>query len=459
MPDYRPFPSFAEWDVQAVPVDILERYAELLSQSKSAAGEDALKAAVEIATRSAAVDTGAIEGLYQVDRGFTYTVATQAAAWQAVADERGEGIRTAIEDALRGYEFVLDLATQAAPLSEAYIRELHQLLCASQETHRVLTDQGYQEQPLSKGQYKKYPNNPMRPDGTRHEYAPVIDVPVEMARLLTELRSDAFASASPVVQAAYAHYAFVCIHPFADGNGRVSRALASIFLYRSPGVPLVIFADQRGEYFACLEAADADNPAEFVAFLLQRTIDTIELVRLQMSGRRYPSAADSLAKLRASLEQASTPRSSPEVQAGVARLQALIADEFQRQLGALDLPPGATVQIGFSEGPPRAMPNGYRVSEGARNNVTGLNLESPFVHVFQSHSVLLAEPDFDGAQFLVVTRDRGQPLEIQLSEVDPVITELLKNKLRTWVGLRIDDLVASFGAAYEQGLRGLGRLG
>ncbi len=37
---------------------------------------------------------------------------------------------------------------------------------------------------------------------------------------------------SPVLEAAVAHYELVRIHPFADGNGRVSRALAVLVLYR-----------------------------------------------------------------------------------------------------------------------------------------------------------------------------------------------------------------------------------
>lgn len=37
---------------------------------------------------------------------------------------------------------------------------------------------------------------------------------------------------SPVLEAAVAHYELVRIHPFADGNGRASRALAVLVLYR-----------------------------------------------------------------------------------------------------------------------------------------------------------------------------------------------------------------------------------
>ena len=50
----------------------------------------------------------------------------------------------------------------------------------------------------------------------------------------------------PAVQAAYAHYALTAIHPFADGNGRLARTVASVFLMRSAGVPLFLVELARG---------------------------------------------------------------------------------------------------------------------------------------------------------------------------------------------------------------------
>lgn len=72
---------------------------------------------------------------------------------------------------------------------------------------------------------------------------------------------------------AYAHCAFVAVHPFADGNGRVARALASAYLYRRPGVPLVIFADQKDEYLDALEETDSGNAQRFVHFVADRLAD------------------------------------------------------------------------------------------------------------------------------------------------------------------------------------------
>jgi Fic family protein len=66
----------------------------------------------------------------------------------------------------------------------------------------------------------------MQKDGTIHAYAPVEVTGPEMHRLINELQTTEFEEADYVLQASYAHYALVSIDPFADGNGRVARALA-----------------------------------------------------------------------------------------------------------------------------------------------------------------------------------------------------------------------------------------
>ena len=77
-----------------------------------------------------------------------------------------------------------------------------------------------------------------------------------MQRLIAELRTPDFEQAHPILQAAYAHYALVVVHPFADLNGRAARALASTFLLQTQHIPLVVFANQRNEYLDALSAAD-----------------------------------------------------------------------------------------------------------------------------------------------------------------------------------------------------------
>lgn len=296
---YEPFPSFAEFAESEFDPTTLVQFVGLLGAAKRDTSNERLKRSVERATKWAAVDTGAIEGLYQVERGFTFTVAADAAAWDNIHLQVGEEAGRAIRNALEGYEYVLDVATQSRPITETWIKELHQVICRDQDTYHVYTAAGPQEHDLPKGTYKQYPNNPFNIAGRSvHAYAPVGDTPAEMARLIDELRSKRFEAAQPVLQAAYAHYAYVCIHPFADGNGRVARALASVFLYRSPGVPLVIFADQKPAYIDALEAADDGEPGLFVQFVGDRVIDVIRMVTDDMRRVERPTIAQRMAAMR-----------------------------------------------------------------------------------------------------------------------------------------------------------------
>ncbi|MGH9563036.1 MAG: hypothetical protein ACRD3S_16410, partial [Terracidiphilus sp.] len=77
---YKPFPTFKEWASHtSVDTARWDRYNAAL-QNRPDSSAEALRRAREVVKRAAALDTGAIEGLYEVDRGFTFTVAFETAA-------------------------------------------------------------------------------------------------------------------------------------------------------------------------------------------------------------------------------------------------------------------------------------------------------------------------------------------------------------------------------------------
>lgn len=67
---------------------------------------------------------------------------------------------------------------------------------------------------------------------TVHYEAPAPErVPEEMARFIDWMNNEV--AIDPVLKAAIAHFWFVAIHPFDDGNGRIARALTELLLSRA----------------------------------------------------------------------------------------------------------------------------------------------------------------------------------------------------------------------------------
>ncbi|PIY80010.1 MAG: hypothetical protein COY80_05155 [Candidatus Pacebacteria bacterium CG_4_10_14_0_8_um_filter_42_14] len=61
---------------------------------------------------------------------------------------------------------------------------------------------------------------------------PTKDVPKLMTDLIEWINFSQQSAIDPILQAGIVHYEFVRIHPFLDGNGRTSRALATLILIR-----------------------------------------------------------------------------------------------------------------------------------------------------------------------------------------------------------------------------------
>jgi Fic family protein len=69
----------------------------------------------------------------------------------------------------------------------------------------------------------------------------------------------------PVIKAGVAHFRFVTIHPFEDGNGRIARAIADMALARSDGRPERFYSmsgqieAERRTYYDVLESSQKNG--------------------------------------------------------------------------------------------------------------------------------------------------------------------------------------------------------
>lgn len=94
------------------------------------------------------------------------------------------------------------------------------------------------------------------------EAPPARVVPGEMERFISWFNQSAPDGKRPLpalIRASIAHLYFVCIHPFADGNGRIGRAVAEKALSQCLGGPTLIalshqIQGERKRYYQALEA-------------------------------------------------------------------------------------------------------------------------------------------------------------------------------------------------------------
>lgn len=453
---YKSFPSFADWpELDKTPRDLWERVAERLAATRQEADAATLERAVNAAVRAAALDTGAIEGLYSVDRGFTMSVAVQHVA-QQMFDERSADLRSLFEAQLEAYELVIDAVTGHRPVTEMWIRSLHEKLCSARPTYRVLTSAGWQEQALPLGQYKERPNHVLLQDGSFHPYAPVDQVPSEMHRLVETIGSPEFERAHPVRQASWAHYAFVTIHPFADGNGRVARALASLFFYRALSVPMIVFADHRAIYLEALRVADRGDTRPFVRFSWDRGIETMQFVGERLLEAKAPdptTVVDHLSR------QLYTGRgvTLPELGDTVLRLLGDIELLFRTEHDRLSQP-AITLKTKNQDWPVGAPP-GYRRNVQAPERALRVELRAAppaQASVNQTFRVLVAEDESNPFTFLAEAHGSPDTLELRLDDVHPVLTEAARQRLASWVRRHQGRLLASLIRSAEGSL---GRFG
>jgi Fic family protein len=222
--------------------------------------------------REWSIETGQIEGVYDLDRGITQTLIERGIDADLIGTHPGqkppEIIAAIIQDHADVLEGLFQFVKGSRPLSKSYIHKVHAALLRHQETTAVRDQFGNLfEAKLLKGKYKERPNNPKKSDGSMHQYCPPEHVESEMERLLA-LHAEHEKKGVPVeVEASWLHHRFTQIHPYQDGNGRVARALASLLFIKAGWFPVAVTRDDRGRYIDALEAGDEGGLIPLISFL------------------------------------------------------------------------------------------------------------------------------------------------------------------------------------------------
>ena len=163
------------------------------------------------------------------------------------------------------------------PLTEKDIRELNQIILVQPFWKDAITLEGQPtRRQITVGSYKTQPNSVRLPNGELFEYTAPQEVPIQMQALMEWYRDEQTAL-HPVTLAAMFHYKFVCIHPFDDGNGRVSRLLMNYVLLAHKLPPVVIKSSDKQNYLHALHLADIGQYEAFIRYIAEQVVSSLEM--------------------------------------------------------------------------------------------------------------------------------------------------------------------------------------
>ena len=152
-------------------------------------------------------------------------------------------------------------AKEQQPLTETFIRQLHQVLLREDYTvYRELPNGIQTSYTVHAGCYKTRPNSVITPTGERFEYASPEETPALMGDLVNWFNeAEQSGQYTPAQLAALFHYRYIRIHPFEDGNGRIARLLVNYILLRQNYPMVVVLSRKKQSYLKALGEADKNT--------------------------------------------------------------------------------------------------------------------------------------------------------------------------------------------------------
>jgi Fic family protein len=169
--------------------------------------------------------------------------------------------------------------------------------------HRMLT--GGRRDLRDIGRYRRHAepmqvvSGPIHAPKVHFEAPPSIAVQGEMDGFIEWFNRTAPDGTDPLptlTRAGIAHFYFVCIHPFEDGNGRIGRAIAEKVLAQSLGRPTLTalgatILTRRKDYYDALERNDTENDLTdwlgwFAAVVIEAQRRTMALVEFLIDKTR-----------------------------------------------------------------------------------------------------------------------------------------------------------------------------
>jgi len=183
-----------------------------------------------------------------------------------------------------GYFEVLDLISESyqnISLSESHIKSLHNSLmkyCDKDQWH--------------KGNYKVHSNavEASFPDGTKHIIFKTTEAGFATENAIIELLNwyNAEIIVHPLIKIATFVYDFLSIHPFQDGNGRLSRLMSTLLLLKNgyKWIEYVSFEHEiesrKSEYYQALRSCQAKRPNEDITIWIKFFLSCLSNIQTQL---------------------------------------------------------------------------------------------------------------------------------------------------------------------------------
>lgn len=123
------------------------------------------------------------------------------------------------------------------------------------------------------GKFRDKPVGVRQSDGDIYHFTAPLLIDEAMNQFIVNLDAD---TQHPILKAAKAHYDFVTIHPFIDGNGRTARLLMNLILLQNGYPPAIIRVKNRADYILSLE--QAQNKGELAGFYEVVTLSVNESI-------------------------------------------------------------------------------------------------------------------------------------------------------------------------------------
>jgi len=165
--------------------------------------------------------------------------------------------------------FLLSIVKDERDFTESDIRALHEMILVEPYDSPAQTADGIStKKRITLGEYKSSSNHVKTITGETHFYASPEETPAKMQELMEWYKAASQnKEIHPLILAALFHYKFVAIHPFDDGNGRLSPILMNLILMRNGYPPIVIKLEDRQNYYALLSHADTGNYWPFIEYI------------------------------------------------------------------------------------------------------------------------------------------------------------------------------------------------